>query len=325
MPRRLRAQRSRPRDTPGGWQAVAVELRRPVRRRTPRMPGSTPSAAGGPGGRGVRSRCSTPASPTPTAARSAARPTCQPAHCVRGYDFVAHDPLPQRPQRPRDARRRRRSREATNNRFGTDRPGLRGDDHARARPRLPRRGRRVGHRRRRPLRRRPRRAGDQPLPRVLDRRQRRRQIPELARRARRYATPARARLLVGAVGQRGAPRRSPTPRAPDDSIVASAPRPSTAASPTTRTWARASTSSAPGRRRRRGCTDDDPNCRPPTGPAATSTRSRFTGPNGAPLRHPRRLRGHVDGRAARRGGRRAGDRVTASSARTRRRRRSSSA
>ncbi len=105
------------------------------------------------------------ASPTPTAAASAARPTSAATSSCKATTS-SRQPLPERPQRPRHVRRgddRRGHRQP----LRPHRPRLRGTHHARPRARQRGRRRRLDDRRRRPLRRQPWRARDQPQPRVL--------------------------------------------------------------------------------------------------------------------------------------------------------------
>ena len=57
-------------------------------------PGRSSRPLGAGAARASRSPSSTPAWPTPTGPRTAARPTCRPSACARGYDFVANDRYP---------------------------------------------------------------------------------------------------------------------------------------------------------------------------------------------------------------------------------------
>ena len=124
----------------------------------------------------------------------------------------------------------------------------------------------------------------------------------------RCATPAARARSSSAPRATSPPTRSPTRRA-RRTCCRSAPRPSTAARPTTPTPARASTSPRPG-----GGPDaeipGDPNCRPGAEPAGRDIyQVTYTSRTVRRFGLPERLRGHVDGRAARLGHRGAGDRL----------------
>ena len=198
----------RPPARPGGWQAVEWDLVGPFGIDAP----GAWTAARGHGGQGRRGhqgrrrrhrRGLLQPAPVPPLAGPAGQ-----AH-ARRLRLRRARPLPQRPQRARDVRRQcdRRGRRQP---LRHDRGRLPGGHHARARPRLPRRGDLVGHRARHPLLRGPRRAGDQPLGRVLRPAQRAAvHDHELARRARR--DPLRRRAPGARRGRRGQLRRGRDP------------------------------------------------------------------------------------------------------------------
>ena len=276
--RRVHPERPRPRgDGPaGGWASAAVEPRRPVRRQRARRVGRRADAPAPRRPRRHGRGRSTPASPTPTAAAAAARPTSAPRASLRGYDFVGDDPLPQRRQRPRHARRLDDRRGGRTTAYGMIGLAYGARHHAGPRARratarpasariaegiryaanrgaqvinasielvdpVPIAGRAVDHERARDPR------GDPLRPQPGRRRRRRGGQPRPGRRRRRARSAATSSTSAG--------------------------RPSTAASATTRTTARASTSSprAAARTRRSPATRTAaPTCRR----AATSPRSR---------------------------------------------------
>ena len=158
---------------------------------------------------------------------------------------------------------------------------------------------------RRPLRRRPRRAGGQPLDRVLRPAERPAVLDhELARRARR--DPLRRRASRRRSSSRPAtPARPRSPPACSTTRSStSGRRPSTAASPTTRTSATASTSSRPGGGARRVAAQRPQLRARRAPPGATSQQVSFpraaTATSGSrTTRGADRAEGHLDGRPAR--------------------------
>ena len=245
---------------PGGWQASNGTSSGPF---GVDAPGAwTWRATRGPrAARASRSPSSTRAWRTPTAPRIAARPTCRPSACVRGYDFVAND------RYPNDRTATGRSWPSTiaaaaEQRLRHDRGRLRGEDHARARPRLPRRGAGGGRSPAASAAPWTTARGHQPLGRVLRRAQRAprsdHESPDI-RDAIRYAGEHRVPVVVAA-GNSGE-ADDPLDGARRLASSTSGPRPSTAAWPTTRTSATASTSWP------RGAASDaalpnDPHCAP---------------------------------------------------------------
>ena len=293
---RLHPQRPGPRHHARRLGGGAVELRRAVRRQRARRLGARRSTPAAPAGAASRSRCSTPASPTPSAAATAARPTCAGTHFVRGYDFVAHDPYPNDhnghgthvASHDRRGDQQRRS-ALTGLAYGaTIMPVRVLDDHGEGDARDIAAGVRFAVRH-----------GAQVINLSLEFSTdvTASRDPRARRRARLRAPQGRARRRR--VGQRGRTTRSPIPaRASyvvsvgattehgclaDYSNQGSGPRP------------RRARAAAPTR-----CVDGDPNCHPadPAGPRHLPDDARGR-PEEPPLRPPGRLRGHVDGRAAR--------------------------
>jgi serine protease len=76
---------------PGGWEELQWNFVGEFGVNAPEAWANV-AADGAPGGQGVTSPCSTPASPTPTAGPSAARRTSAATQFVKGYDFVANSP-----------------------------------------------------------------------------------------------------------------------------------------------------------------------------------------------------------------------------------------
>ena len=252
---------------PGGWAGLQWDLTGRSASTRPR-PGRRPQRAGAQRRQGRHaSPCSTPASPTPTAARSAARPTSRTRASSRGYDFVDDDPYPDDEyghgtfvaSTIAEATEQRRT-ALTGVAYGAR-------DHARARARLRRAtatpstiaaGVRyaVRHGARR----------HQPLARVRRARARRRErCPELLRRAARRA-PRAASLVVAAAGN-SCDADVAYPARDDTLASTSARRPSTAASADYSNHGPALDLVAPGG----GADADapgDPNCQPaePAGP-----------------------------------------------------------
>ena len=265
-PARIDPQRPRPGGTPAAGSSCSGTSSAPSASTRPQAWANL-AADGAPGGRGVIvAPCSTPASPTPTAAASAARPTSPPTQFVARLRLRRPQPLPQRPQRPRHVRRRH-DRRGDQQPLRPHRPRLRRAHDARARARRQGEGDASMIAEGRALRRQPRRARDQPQPRVLHRRHRLGH-PRADRSAALRLPPRRRRGRRRR--QRGPRARSPTPRARPTSSP-SAPPPNTAAWPTTPTTAPASRSSRPAAAPT-PTSPATPTATPNCPPAATSTR-----------------------------------------------------
>ena len=158
--------RPRPRPPAPRLGADAVEHAAADRSRRPRCPGAICSSTTRPGGCGGDDRDPRQRRRVPQLGQV---PQVAGLHAAR----TSSTPMTSSPRtsypldrnRPRDVRRRR-DRRAHQQRSRPHRPGIRHLDHAGPSPQRERRGRRVDDRRRDPLRRQARSAGDQPEPRV---------------------------------------------------------------------------------------------------------------------------------------------------------------
>ena len=233
---------------PGRLAAAAVELprRRPASTRP--TPGSDLIDVGRPGGRGVT------VAVLDTGVAYADRGRCRARRLARHLPPLARlprrrlrarlrlrrrRPPPERRERPRHARRGH-DRRGHRRQRRRHRPRLRRADHAGARARPDRRGRQRRDRGRHPLRRRARRRRDQPLVRVRHAGHARARSPTSSPRC---ATRAARACSSSAPRATRAARSIAYPARADDGALGRRDRPSTAASPTTPTPARASTSS----------------------------------------------------------------------------------
>ena len=233
-----------------------------------------------------------------------------------------HPPVGLHPARPAPERRLR----ARHPRGGHDRPDdeqrhrhrrdrLQREDHAAARARLARRRRLGRDRARHPLRGPLPRRRDQPLARVSGRGALAPRSPTWSS-ALHLARPARRSRRGG--GRQPVRRHRRVPGAREERRSRSAPPHTTAARPTTRTAATASTcrrrAAGPMRPTRTACGTPPTATRTPSGGRSCSRRSRAS--HRPALRAAARLRGHVDGEPARGGDRGAPDRHASGSGRT---------